>query len=148
MIRVENQNALVRTRSTYSRRMMANSFFQFIPASLDRARFFEPGVAHGVDVDLLELGLLLRERLDPMVIERAAEELAPVRPGGERDDEVAVDGLRARHARERGHVGERRVERDPEQILRVAALELLHRALEDLLRARHQADLVAELLGL
>src|SRR5690242_8010365 len=148
MIRVENQKAFVRTRSTYSRLTMANVFFQFIVASRDRPGLFEAGGADGVEVDLLELGLLLRERLDTVAVQRAPEELAPVRARRERDDEGAVEGLRARDAGQRGHVGERRIDGEPKQVLRVPALELLHRALEDLPGAGHQADLVAELLRL
>src|SRR5689334_20045599 len=148
MISVENQKAFVRTRSTYSLRTMANVFFQFIVASRDRSGFFQARGADGVDVDLLELRLLLREGLDPMAVHRAPQELSPVGSRRERDDEGPVEGLRARDPGERRHVGERRVDREAQEILRVAALELLHRALEDLPGAGHQADLVAELLRL
>src|SRR6476661_7679839 len=148
MISVANQKAFVRTRSTYSRRTMANVFFQFIVTSRDRSGFFHAGRADGVDVDLLELGLLLREGLHAMPVHRAPQELAPVRSRRERDDVGPVEGLRARDSGERRHVGERRVDREAQQVLRVPALELLHRALEDLLGPGHQADLVAELLRL
>ena len=52
------QKALVRTRSIYSRRMMAKVFFQFMRASFDGAGLFQPGALDGFEVDLLQVRFL------------------------------------------------------------------------------------------
>src|SRR5512135_3247516 len=147
MRRVAIQNALLRTRSTYSRRATAKVFLQFIGSSLDHA-VFDAGALDRVEVDLLELRLLLGERVDPEAVERPPQELAPVGARHEPDDEIAVQRLRRGDAGQAPHLLERGVERDAEQVLRVAPLEHLHGALEDLPGTRHEADFVAELLRL
>src|SRR4029077_3542491 len=122
------QNALVRTRSTYSRRTTAKVFFQFMGASFDDA-VFDSGALDGVEVDLLELRFLLGERVDPVALQRALQELAAVGPGIQAHDERAVHGLYRGHAGQGADLLERGVHRDAQQVLRVAVLELLDRAL-------------------
>src|SRR5678816_1062635 len=87
------QNALVRMRSTYSRRMMAKVFFQFMRASFDRSRFFHAGRVHRFDVDLFEIRLLLRERLDGERVHRVPHEIFLAHARCQADDEAAVRGL-------------------------------------------------------
>src|SRR6476659_8556743 len=146
---VANQNALVRTRSRYSRRMTAKTFFQLTSSSLlDRPGFFDPGRADGIEVDLFEFRLLRREPREVVAIDRAPEELALRGAGSEGDEVPAVDRLRRRDPGQRRDFLGLRVHRDVEQVPREPALQVAERPLQDLLRARHQADLVAELLGL
>src|SRR5512144_616792 len=102
MSRVAIQNARVRTRSTYSRRATAKVFFQFIALSLDHA-VFDAGVPDRFDVDLLELRVLLRERVDAIALEGPAEELSPVGARLEADHERAVQGRGGRHTRQAPH---------------------------------------------
>src|SRR5262245_14961229 len=142
------QNALVRTRSTYSRRAMAKTFLKFIPASLHRPGLFHPCLADRVNVDLLEVRLLLRKGLDRVEVERALQEIALVDAGLERHNGLSVLGLRRGDAREGVDVGQAGVDRHAKESLGVAPLQILDRAFEDLFRAGHEDDLVAELLGL
>src|SRR5512147_1493655 len=106
MSSVATQNDFVRTRSMYSRRTIAKVFFQFMRASFDRAGLFQARVPDGLDVDLLEVGLLLREGLDGARVEGPLQEVLLGDAGRERDDEGPVDGFRGVDARESGDVGE------------------------------------------
>src|SRR5262252_4450708 len=146
--KVPIQNAFVRTRSKYSRRTTAMTFFQFIGASLDDAGLFDPGVLDGAQIDLLELRFLAVEGFDGVLFERPLQEFALVGPRLEGKDEAAVDGLGGYDAGEARELAEARVDRDADLVLREPALQVPHAAFQDLLRARHEADLVAELLGL
>src|SRR6185295_1881217 len=114
--KVANQNAFVRTRSRYSRRMTAKTFFQLIVSSLDRPGFFDSGGSHGVEVDLLELRLLRREPEQVETVEGAPEELALLGPGGETNQVASVDGLRRSHSGQRRDLLGTRVARQLEQV--------------------------------
>src|SRR5215471_12622244 len=109
------QNALVRTRSMYSRRTTAKIFFQLIAPSFDRPGLFEAGLPDGGQVNLFELRLLLREGLDVVLLERLAEKLPPVRARRERDHIGAIDRLDRSHSRKGSDLGLRRLHRHPQQ---------------------------------
>src|SRR6266496_2108849 len=142
------QNAFVRTRSRYSRRMTAKTFLQLIFSSLDRPGLFDPGGADGVEIDLLELGLLRREPQQLVSVEGPSQEFPEIGPRGQSDEITAVDGLGRGDPGQRRNLLWTRLNGQLEQVARESALQIPEIALEDLLRARHEADLVAEFLGL
>src|SRR5262249_35556981 len=140
-----------RTRSMYSRRMTAKIFFQLIALpipSLDRPRLFQPRLPDRGEVNLLELRLLLRERLHVVTLERSAQELAAVRAGRDRDDVVAAHSLHTRDAGKGPDLGLGGAHREPQEVSGELLLQVLQVPFEDLLRFRDETDLVAELLGL
>src|SRR5215813_10152629 len=147
MIRVPTQNAFVRIRSMYSRRTTARTFFQFMRLSLDRPRF-DARSLDGGEVDLLELRLAVGEGGDLAALQGPPQKIAPVRPGLERHDECAIDGRDRPNPRQRGKVRGGSRDRHPNLAGGVGALQLLQVPLQDLLRPRQQADLVAQFLGL
>src|SRR5262249_19854377 len=142
------QNALVRMRSTYSRRMTAKIFVQFMTSSLDRPRFLESRCPDRGEVDLLELRLSVRERSHFVAIARAAQTLQ--REGAGRDEQNVgdVDRFAARHSGESGNLAGRRFHRDAQLSLRVLTFQVLEPALENFLRLGNEADLIAEFLRL
>src|SRR5438093_9081507 len=91
--KVPIQNAFVRTRSRYSRRMTAKIFFQLMVSSLDRTGFFDTRRSDCIEIDLLELRLLGGKAAQRMAVHRVAQELALVGPRRERDDISAVHRL-------------------------------------------------------
>src|SRR5262245_11351069 len=148
MSAVPIQKPFVRTRSTYSRRMTAKIFLQLIGSSLDRAGLFHSRFFDGREIDLLELRLTLGEGLDLVPLEAAAQELAPVDTGLERHDELAVRRGRGAHTRQARDLGRGGAQREAKVASRALSLQLTEISLKDLLRLRHEDDLVAELLRL
>src|SRR6266404_8589652 len=116
--------------------------------SFDGAGFLQAGFGDGGEVDLLELRLFFGERLDVVLIESVAQELAPVRSPGERDDVLALERLDGNNPGERLHLFGRRLDRQPKEVAGEVPLQVLQVPLEDLPGAGEQADLVAELFGL
>src|SRR5438552_2827605 len=128
--------------------MTAKTFFQFTLSSLDRAGLFHACRLDGVEVDLLELWLPSGEAPQGMALERSPEKFALIHSGREDDEKPAVDGLRLCDSGQGGDLGGLCVDREMQHVLREAAFQIAQIALEDLLRAREEADLIAELLGL
>src|ERR1700720_4147158 len=93
--------------------------------SFDGAGFLKAGPGDGGEVDLLELRLFLRERLDVVVIESVAQELAPIRSLVERDDVLALERLDGSNPRERLHLFGRGVDRQPEEVAGELLLQVL-----------------------
>src|SRR5262245_23353289 len=145
---VPNQNALVRTRSTYSRRMTAKIFFQFITASLDGPRFLKSRCPDCGEIDFLELRLSVRERRHVVVIDRPAKKLPTVGARRERDDVGTVDRFAPGHSWESGNFIGGCLHRDTQLSLGVPPFEVLQIALKNFLGLGDETDLVAELFRL
>src|SRR6266508_751458 len=142
------QNAFVRTRSRYSRRMTAKILVQLISSSLDGPGFFDAGLSNRVQVDLFELRVLRREALERVAIDRSAEELALIGPRKERNDVAAVHRLAGGDSGQSCDLSGRRFHGQVEKIARKSPLQLAQVSFQNLLRPGEQADLVAELFRL
>src|SRR5215471_11567110 len=149
MSAVPIQNALVRIRSTYSRRMTAKIFFQFMTTSLlDRSCFVHARRPDCGEIDFFELRLSIGKRRHVISIDGAAEKLAPVGARRERNDIGAIDRLAPGHTWKRVDLAQSRFQRDTQLPLRVHALQGFQITFEDLPGLGDEADLIAEFLCL